>query len=165
MAPKTNTVAPKKAKDLLAKLGPLAEIKGVQDYLLADSRGHILGRKPTSFWTEDAADAFARDMAQAGEIFRLLSAGNNDEQVFDFRFRGALLVVWSFGGAYLVVLCSEEVNLSIMRMTANVIKEELRADKRFRSCFARTPGGDSSLLTEEDLESDVYKHVAALKQT
>lgn len=158
------TIAGKNLRDLLDKLAPLGQINGVQDYFLVDRRGKIVVRKADSFWKEETASACARDMAQVGEIFGLLSGNEEDQRVFDFHFDGALLIAWDLGSAYLIVVCSEEANLPITRMTANVIKDELRKDRRFRSWFTRHAGGDFTLLTEQDLGSELYKYVAALRE-
>lgn len=163
MARNAKTVAPKNLEHLLRKLAPLGQINGVQDYLLADCLGRVLARKPGSLWEEKAAAACARDVAQAGEILALFWSPDGEERVFDFRFEGTLLIVWDFGGVYLLALCSEGVDLPMTRLTANVVKEELRKDKRFRNYLAPR-GGDGSLLTQEKLGRELYKHVAALKQ-
>lgn len=159
-----NSIARKNMRDLLEKLAPLGLVNGVQDYLLADRRGSILARKPSSFWKDETAGACARDMAQVVEVLTLLSPDNGQERLFDFRFEGALLIVWSLGSACLIALCSGDANLSITRMTANVIKEELRKDRRFRRYFAAPVGAESSLLTEQELGSDLHKYVAALRK-
>lgn len=166
MALNANTVAPRNLPHLLSKLAPLGQTDGVDDYLLADCRGRILARKPGSIWKEEVATACARDVAQAGEIFSLLprQRRGGEERVFDFRFEGGLLVVWDLGSAYLIVVCSEDVNLPMARMTANVVKEELRKDKRLRSYFAPRNGHECSLLTEQELGRELHKHVAALKR-
>jgi len=165
MAVSANTIAPKNVRDLLENLAPLGQIDGVRDYLLADCQGRVLARKPGSFWKEDVAAACARDVAQVGEIFSLLTSADATEKVLDFRFEGSLLLVWDWGGAYLVALCGHDVNHSIARMTVNVIKEELRKDRRFKGYFAPPSGGDESLLTEQHLGKELYRYVAALKQT
>jgi len=164
MAVYAKTITGKSLRDLLEKLAPLGRISGVQDYLLVDRGGRIVARKSDSFWKEETARACARDMAQVGEVFRLLSVDDEHQRVFDFRFEGTLLIAWDLGSGYLIALCSEEANLSIARMTANVVKHELRNDKRFRSYFARPIDGDCSLLTEQDLGSELYKYVAALRE-
>ena len=164
MARNSKTVAPKNLEHLLQKLAPLGQINGVQDYLLADCLGRVLARKPGSVWEEEIAGACARDVAQVGEILGLFYSPDGEERVFDFRFEGALLIAWDFGSAYLVAVCSEEVDVPMTRLTDIVIKEELRKDKRCRRYLAPRRGGDGGLLTEKELGHEPYKHVAALKQ-
>jgi hypothetical protein len=164
MALNANALAPRNLPDLPGKLAPLARVNGLQDYLLADCFGRILARKPGSPLGEEVAVEYARDAAQAGEIFALLSSPGADERVFDFRFEGVLVIVWDWGGVYLLALCSEEVNLPMMRMTANVVREELRKDKRFRGFLAPRDGADCRLLTEQALGTELHKHVVALKR-
>lgn len=164
MAIQANAVAPRDLSDLLGKLAPLGQVNGVQDYLLADCFGRILARKPGSLLGEEVAVGYAQDAAQAGEIFALLSSPGGDERVFDFRFEGALLIVWDWGRVYLLALCSEDVNLPTTRMTANVVREELKKDKRFRGRLAPRDGANCGLLTEQHLGPELHKHVAALKQ-
>ncbi len=164
MGIQTNAVTPRNLSDLLGKLAPLEQVNGVQDYLLADCFGRIVVRKPGSLLGEEVAKGYAKDAAQAGEIFALLSASGEDERVFDFHFEGALLIVWDWGRVYLLALCGEEVNLPTTRMTANVLRDELRKDKRFREYVAPRDGDDCGLLSEQALGPDLHKHVAALKQ-
>jgi hypothetical protein len=164
MAPNANNAVSRNIRDLVGRLAPLANVDGVQDYLLADSYGRILARKPGSSWDAEIASAYAKDMAQAAEVVRLLPMSDNGERLFDFHFDGAQLIVWDFGKACLVALCGRDSNRSIARMTVNVIKEELRKDKRFRDFFGPPPGSSRSLLTEEDLGSELSQQVAVLKQ-
>ncbi|NQT84053.1 hypothetical protein HQ563_13590 [bacterium] len=164
MALNLKTVAPKNRRSLLESLLAVGRIRGVQDYLFADSRGTILARKPGSNLKDDMAIACARDIAQERQILSLLSPPDGNERVFDFRFEGGLLMVWDFGSSYLLALCGEDANPSIARMTINVIKEELKRDKRFKGYFVPTAAPDCSLLSEQDLGSELSKHLAALKQ-
>jgi len=163
MALDAKTLAPKKLRGLTEILSPLGEVNGVQDYLLADRHGRILARKPDSLWKEEIAVAWARDVVQAAEIFASLSPADSDERVFHFRFEGAVLLVWDLGSAFLLALCSDEANLSIARMTANVVKEELKKDKQFRMYFDRPAGSHFTLLAKEAVGSELYKCVEALK--
>jgi hypothetical protein len=154
----------KKARDLLEKLAPIGEIDGVSDYLLVDSEGKILARKPQSSLAEDVAVACARDMAQIGETLRLLSCGNESDGVFDVQFKGTLLIGWLLGSCYIFAFCKQGVNLPIMRMTVNIVKEELGKDKRFKKYLSERVDGDSHLLSEHSVGSELYKHVTTLKQ-
>jgi hypothetical protein len=159
-----NTAVSRNIQDLLEMLACLEQIEGVQDYLLVNYEGEILARKPGAPWDEDVAAAYAKDMAQAAEVYRLLSAHGQQGQPFDFRFEGAQFMVWDFGRAHLVALCGIETNQSIARMTVNVIKEDLRKDKRFKDFFLPSVDSSSSLLTEQEVGSELYQHVAALKE-
>jgi len=163
MAVNMSTVARKGSLELLQKLAPLREVEGVRDYFFVDRKGTILARKPDSPVEEEVAAACARDMAQVGEILSLLPGQEQDERVFDFHFKGTVLIAWDWGGAYLMALCKEGVNLAMVRMTVNVIKEELGKGRRFRGYLARHSGGEY-LLSEQDVGSERYKHVMALKQ-
>lgn len=164
MASNVNIITRKDTRDLLERLAPIGEISGVSDYLLVDTRGIILARKPDSIWEEQVAAACARDVAQIGEILALLPVGDGDERVFDLRFKGTLLIGWDLGSAYLFAFCKQDVNLAIMRMTVNVIKHELKKNKRFRKYLADRADGGSALLSEQAVGTELYKRVVAVKQ-
>ena len=157
-------IARKNKRELQERLGVLGEIKGVRDYLLVGGEGQILARNPESGWSEKAAAECARDMALAGQVLSLLSKEEGEERVFGFHFEHSFLIGWDLGSAYLVALCREEASLAIVRMTVNVIKEELRRSKRFRPYMAERVVEDADILDEKHVQSEMYKHVVALKQ-
>ena len=164
MAVSVNTLVSRNVRDLLEKLAPLRELSGVSDYLLSDREGKMLARNPDSTWSEEVAAACARDMAQVGSIVSLLSVDREEEEVFDFHFKGSLLIAWDLGRAYLLALCSEDANLAMVRMTVNVIKEELRKDRRLRSYMSQCDDQSYLLLSKQHVEGEMYKHVEALKK-
>ncbi len=165
MADNPDNAGSRNVRDLLEALAPLGEVHGVQDYFLVNSQGRVLVRKPGTPWNDEIANACARDMAQAAEVVRLLPVGKGPERFFDFHFEAAQVMVWDFGMAYLVVVCGQDSNNPIARMTVNVVKEELRNDRRFKHFFAPPSGSSPSLLTEGDLGSELYDQAAILKQT
>ena len=158
-----NTFARRSEQELLQKLAPLGDVEGVRDYLFLNREGVILARKPDSAYDEKTAGALARHMTQAGEILRLLANHEGDERVFDFHFKGTLLVAWELGETYLVAQCREDANPAIVRMTVNVIKDELRRNKRLRGYLARR-SHEGPVLGEQDVGSERYRHVMALMQ-
>ncbi len=158
-----NSLVRKNVRDLLQQLAPLGEVNGVRDYLFLDRQGTILARKPDSSWAEDVATACALDAAQVGEILGLMPFQNGDERVFDLHFKSALFVACDLGRAYLLTLCREDANLAVVRMTVNVIKEELGRDRRFRR-YLEPPDGGDVLLSEQRVGSEMYKLVVSLKQ-
>jgi hypothetical protein len=160
MAVNMSILARKGTQGLLQKLAPLEEIEGVRDYFFTDRNGTILVRKPDSAIGEEVAVACAKDMAQVGEILGLFPGHEHEEKVFDFHFKGVVLIAWCLGEAYLVALCREGVSLAVLRMTFNVIKEELRRERRFKGFLQRS---DKKFLpTEQDIGNERYRHVLAL---
>lgn len=156
-----NPFARKSEQEFLRKLAPLTGVEGVRDYFLLARDGSILARKPDSVYDEKTASDVAQHMARAGEILRLLPNHQGDERAFDFHYKGTLLLAWDLGEVYLVAECMEETNPAIVRMTVNVIQDELKKNKRLRGCLARQ-SGDGPSLREEDVGSERYKHLAAL---
>ncbi len=146
---------------LAEKLFPLDEIEGVRDYFFTDRTGTILARKPGSFLGEEVAAACARDMAHAGEILSVLPGYEGDRTVFDFHFKGVSLIGWFLGDAYLMVVCRETVSPAMLRMTVNIIIEEMRKQKRLRGYLQRSER--EYLPGEEEVGTERYKHVLALK--
>ncbi len=159
-----NSLARKQLRDVLHQLAPLGEVPGVRDYLLMDRRGTILATKPDSTWSHGSAGACAKDIAQVAEILALSPLPRGDDRVLDFHFKGSLIVTWDLRGAYLLALCGEDANLAIARMTVNVIKEELTKDRRLGSRLGQCADGEPSLLGEQDVASEMCKHVETLKQ-
>jgi hypothetical protein len=86
---------------------------------------------------------------------------NPADRVFEFQFKGALLVAWDLEDTYLVAQCRENANAAILRMTVNVIQDELKQDRRLRSCLTRKPRG-RPILREQDLGTERYRQVVAL---
>jgi hypothetical protein len=164
MVPNINSVPRKDMRDLLEMLAPVGEVNGVSDYLLVDAQGTILARKPNSLWKEEAAVPCARDLAQVGETLRLLPFQDGEERIFDLHFKGMVFIGWELGSVYLFALCNHQASLPIMRMTVNVLKEELGKDRRFKKFLTRRDHGDSVLLSEQSIGSELYKHVTVLKQ-
>lgn len=156
-----NPSARRSEQELLRNLAPLGDLEGVRDYFLLARDGSILARKWDSAYDEETASDLARHMARAGEILRLLPNHQGEERAFDFHFKGTLLLAWDLGEVYLVAQCREETNPAIVRMTVNVIQDELKRNKRLRGYLSRqSPQGPR--LREEDVGSERYKHLLAL---
>lgn len=156
-----NSFARRSEQELLRSLAPLRGVEGVRDYFLLARDGYILARKPDSGYDEGAASDLARHMARAGEILRLLPRHEGEERAFDFHFRGTLLLGWDLGEVYLVAQCSEDTNPAIVRMTVNVIQDELKRNKRLRG-YVACQSHDGPGLSEEDVGRERYRHLMAL---
>jgi hypothetical protein len=184
MAANVSEAVRKSLRHLLEKLSPLGEVDGVRDYLLLDRQGTVLATKPDSLWSDEVARACARDLSQVGEILNLLpvhkgsdcptpggngsgeagSSPADKELVFDFHFKAGLLIGWRLDGTYLMALCREDTNLAIVRMTVNVLEDELQKDKQLRNYLSRRAEGECRVLSEQNLGSELYKHLVTLKQ-
>ena len=122
------------------RLRRLREIAGVTDIFLVDAQGTMLW-KASSLNYEDrvareAAHALrAATMAIAEEVRRTEQGADCTYAVY----RSGMAAGWEFGQAFLLVLCSEAVDLSRLRMAVNVFRDSVVKNRRLRRYFVREP--------------------------
>ena len=153
-------IFPKSKVNVLEGLSSLKNVEGVTDYFLLDNSGKVISKVSNLGFDDDLLLKCSYHIAQANTVSNLfaLSFKSNIDYIY-FYFRNGLALIWDFGNSNLVILCKEIVDLSMVRMTVNIFKQQARKDKRFKKYFEKGESISLNYLNEEILGRYLYKHL------
>lgn len=136
-------------EDLLKQV---AEIKGVKSVLVGGSSGEIYTRLG-----EDTLDLPYPDSQKLCREMVLLFAGlhaiGRGVEEMDISFEDVRAITRGLHGSALITLCSSEVDISMLRLTLNVVLAQIKAEPKF---IGRLPGWERIL---KDAMGDDFEQI------
>ena len=116
--------------DIFVNLDKLTEIGDVIDFCLFDADANIIR---TGLELSNARSLFSSVGKEAIRALLLVSAfakwTGSDSRFCLVQCGGGSILIWNFGGSFLIVLLKSLSQLSVVRMTVNIFKE-MASDSR-----------------------------------
>lgn len=121
----------KRAEALLREMD---KVPGVQSAFVCDTRGTALVLWYNVPITRETASRIGGCVANLWNAF----SGHTFEEI-ELRFDDRWVYARTLGNAFLVVVCTREVNRALLRMTCNVAAAPFQADKELQSNLSPQP--------------------------
>lgn len=112
-----------------AGLQQIKQVKNVYGCFLADNHGEVIAVDPPLELTGRELDLISLHVIQV--LLGLETWGDAAEEL-DFIYQGSRLVVRDLGHSALIVICDSGLDISLLRMTVNVVTSRWEQDEKIR---------------------------------
>ena len=129
----------------------LALVAGVQGGCFCDNHGAILGMLLAGTGDRQLYERIALALTQCLAVLHTRSAIKEIE----LRVERKLLVARDLGNALLILVCSPDVNLSLLRMTLNVATSPIESEPKLQQSLAQAAPSRAYTLDQEHLDASV----------
>ena len=131
-------------------LADINAVAGVRGCITCDNRGGVIASVTPSGLDLAALNNIGR---QVTLILAALETAGQAMSELDFTYDGARLVARDLGNAVLVVLCEPQVEISMLRLTLNVVTARWKKDSSVQEQLTGQAGKREDLLTEDNLDA------------
>jgi hypothetical protein len=127
----------------------LGLVPGVQGACLCSNHGAVLGMLLADGCNRRLFERIGLVLAQCLAAL----SGRSEVKDIELRLERKLVVARDLGNALIVLLCSVEINLPILRMALNVAASPLEADAELQRILAQRAPGRADTLGREHLDA------------
>lgn len=140
-------------------LADLNKIEGVTDAFLYSKWGELLA--PQLPYTAARIGLFGREMALCTI---LLEKMRQELDFFEFIYESKRAIVRMSQNFFILVICDDIADTTLIKLTMNVIHEDVKGDKDIQKSLRKSPG-KKDLLAEAQEESELKALLVKLKIT
>lgn len=149
MAAVLNRLLGRATRAIAGALDPVAAVPGVTDYALFDAAGAVLARTSNFGYTDERLRDCGTVLRRSSTLVdHYLGADAVPDEPLAFHFRNGWLLAWRLGGALLVVVGREGLDLPTLRMRVSILRVELTDDKRLRRSLAERRDSGAAWLRQ-----------------
>lgn len=128
-----------------ASLAEISGVPGVRGSFICDSRGEmIVGAVATGL--DAALDGVGREVTQTMAALDMIGEAKRE---LDFAYSRTRVVVYDLEKAVLIVLCEPKVDISLLRLTLNVVTTRLKGHRDIQAQL------DAREVEKEVLRDDI----------
>ena len=131
-------------------LADINAVAGVRGCITCDNRGGVIASVTPTGLDLATLNNIGR---QVTLILAALETAGQAMSELDFTYDGARLVARDLGNAVLVVLCEPQVEISMLRLTLNVVTARWKKDSSVQERLAGRAGEREDLLTKDNLDA------------
>ena len=122
--------------DILDSLAGLKDIEEVTDYCFFDAEANVVGML-SKYGNEKRLFSYVgKETARTALLLDAFAKRSGSETKHcHIRCRSGIILIWNFGGSFLMVLLSGTKQIPVVRMTVNIFKEKALGNKSFEKYF------------------------------
>jgi hypothetical protein len=138
------------------KLEEIDAVDGVRASFIYFNDGELVYNKLASGLDAETYEEIAKDVIQMAAIFDRLGSHIHE---YDLKYDGGRVFAYTQNNYNLMVLCSTDVSVAMLRLTVNVAIADLEADKKFQKRTGKIDTSRRSFLVRSNMDPDGWNLV------
>ena len=136
MASFLRSIFNKTEPDILDSLKGLKDIEEVTDYCFFDAEANVVGMLSKYGNEKSLFSVVGKEAARTALLLDAFAKWNGSETKHcHIRCRSGIILLWNFGGSFLMVLLNGTKQIPVVRMTVNIFKEKASGNNSFEKYF------------------------------
>ena len=142
------------------KLQEIDGINGVFGAFLFFNDGEVVYNKAPEAFDDETMFEIGQDAIQASASFDRIAS---PLQECDTKYENMRVIFYTRNGYHLVVCCKTQLSISMLRMTINVVLNELEGDRKFQKRINKMEATRSQYLVRSQMDSHSWELVRVIQ--
>ena len=140
-------------------MSELNQIAGVVDVFIYSKWGILMAPQPTS--KDERIEHFGREVAMCSALLEQIK---QEADFFELVYEDWHIIVRISHNFFIIVVCEDTADTTLIKLTLNVLNEEIKGDKDVQKSLRKSLG-KRDLLVEAQKESELQELFARMKIT